>query len=55
MIAAAWKTAQSKSSDKIIYNATTSVKNPVTWGNFCETMLDTTFKYPYGKVKKTLF
>ncbi|KAL7013673.1 hypothetical protein ACKWTF_015516 [Chironomus riparius] len=52
MIAAAWKTAQLKSPETFIYNATTSTKNPVTWGKFCETMVDITVKNPYGKIIK---
>ncbi|XP_070504908.1 putative fatty acyl-CoA reductase CG5065, partial [Chironomus tepperi] len=47
IIAAAWKTAQSKSSEIMIYNATTSTKNPVSWGTFTDRMFESTHKNPY--------
>jgi hypothetical protein len=50
IIAAGWKLGQSKSLEKVIYNVSTSGKNPVTWREFVDNLIETAFKYPYGKV-----
>lgn len=49
MVAAAWKTAVSKSASLTVYNCCTGEKAPITWGRLVQLAIENMRIHPLGK------